>query len=64
MNFNDDIAVVRAFKAGEPRRIRIGPLHERHPGRSCGLIVTTIAFIWHLPVSSPRLHGIFLVHSA
>jgi hypothetical protein len=38
MNLNDDIAVVRAFKAGEPRRIRIGSLHELHPGRSRGLI--------------------------
>ena len=38
MNLNDDIAVVRAFKAGEPRRIRIGSLYELHPGRSRGLI--------------------------
>ena len=38
MNFNEDIAVVRAREAGEPRRIRLGALHERHPGRSRGLI--------------------------
>src|SRR3954465_8809028 len=38
MNFNADIAVVRARGAGEPRRLRLGPLHQRHPGRSRGLV--------------------------
>jgi hypothetical protein len=36
MNFNDDIAVVRALETGEPRRVRLGPLHQRHPRRSRG----------------------------
>src|SRR3954467_13358786 len=34
MNLNDHIAVVRAREAGEPRRLRLGPLHQLHPGRS------------------------------
>ena len=36
MNFNDDIAVVSALKTGEPRRVRLGPLRQRHPRRSRG----------------------------
>jgi hypothetical protein len=38
MNLNDDIVIVRALKTGEPCRVRLGPLHERHPGRSRGLV--------------------------
>ena len=34
MNFDDDVAVVRAVKAGEPRRLRIGSFSQRHPGGS------------------------------
>src|SRR5216117_80183 len=59
MNFNDDIAV-RAFKAGEPRRIRIGSLHELHPGRSRGLILHHNRFHVNTPLYiSPRLRDIF-----
>src|SRR3954470_16180641 len=38
MNLNNDIAVVRAREAGERRPLRLGPLHQLHPGRSRGLI--------------------------
>src|SRR5215471_6508211 len=34
MNLNNDIAVVRAREAGERRPLRLGPLHQLHPGRS------------------------------
>jgi hypothetical protein len=55
MNLNNDIAVVRDREAGERRPLRLGPLRPLHPGRSRSLIVTTIAFIGHLPVSSSCL---------
>src|SRR5580765_5446204 len=35
---NYDIAVVRAREAGERRPLRLGPLHQLHPGRSRSLI--------------------------
>src|SRR5438874_3274417 len=38
MNLNNDVAVVRAREAGERRPLRLGPLHEPHPGRSRRLI--------------------------
>src|SRR3954468_71038 len=38
MNLNDDIAVVRAREAGERRPLRLGPLHQLHPGRSRSLV--------------------------
>src|SRR4029453_13773106 len=38
MNLNNDIAVVRAREAGERRPLRLGPLHQLHPGRSRSLI--------------------------
>src|SRR5438034_10316441 len=65
MNFNDDIAV-RAFKAGEPRRIRIGSLHELHPGRSRGLIGHHNRFHLNTPLyqSPPTRHLRFTAASA
>jgi hypothetical protein len=36
MNRDDDIAIVRTLKAGELRRVWLGPLHELHPGRPRG----------------------------
>src|SRR5437899_8788385 len=38
MNLNNDIAVVRAREAGERRPLRLGPLHQLHPGRSRSLV--------------------------
>jgi hypothetical protein len=38
MNLNNDIAVVRAREAGERRPLRLGPVHQLHPGRSRSLI--------------------------
>src|SRR6201993_1595468 len=38
MNLNNDIAVVRAREAGERRTLRLGPLHQLHPGRARRLI--------------------------
>src|ERR1041385_2434968 len=38
MNLNNDIAVVRAREVGERRPLRLGPLHQLHPGRSRSLI--------------------------
>src|SRR5499427_1571287 len=38
MNLNNDIAVIRAREAGERRPLRLGPLHQLHPGRSRSLI--------------------------
>ena len=49
MNLNDDIV---------NRCIRLGPLHQRHPGRSRSLIRDHNRFHFrHLSVSVPRLHG-------
>src|SRR5262245_53774190 len=38
MNLDNDIAVIRAREAGERRPLRLGPLHQLHPGRSRSLI--------------------------
>jgi hypothetical protein len=36
MNRDDDIAVVRTLKAGEPCRVRLWPVQQLHPGRPGG----------------------------
>src|SRR5215469_1450155 len=38
MDLNNDIAVIRAREAGERCPLRLGPLHQLHPGRSRSLI--------------------------
>ena len=48
MNLNDDVVY---------RCLRLGPLHQRHPGRSAAWSVTTIAFTYRLLVSSICLRG-------
>src|SRR5258707_10356489 len=68
MNLNNDIAVVRAREAGERPPLRLGPLHQLHPGLSRGLIrhhnrlhpaPPSMSAIWNIVVSvarcSPRL---------
>src|SRR6185437_16034949 len=54
MNFNDDVAVVRALKTGEPRRVRLGPLNQRHPRRSRGPVRHHDRF--HLTASLSNSH--------
>jgi hypothetical protein len=60
MDLNNDIAVIRAREAGERRPLRLGPLHQLHPGRSRSLIryhdclktlfrwLHRFPFSWHL----------------
>ena len=51
-------SAVKKFKAGELRRIRIGSLHEPHPGRSRGLISHHNRF-HSKPLRINPLHDIF-----
>src|SRR5262249_27685624 len=64
MNFNNNIAVVRAFKAGEPRRIRIGSLHEFHPTRSPGLTRPPNRFHLKSPPRSVPAYATSSVHNS
>jgi hypothetical protein len=64
MNLDDDIAVVRAFKAGEPRRIRTGSLHELHPGRSRSLIRHHNRFHLNTPLYQSPAYATSSVHNS
>jgi hypothetical protein len=48
MNLNDDVVY---------RYLRLGPLHQRHPGRSRGLICHHNRFHLDTSLYSLRLHG-------
>src|SRR5215472_10626158 len=60
MNLNNDIAVVRAREAGERRPLRLGPLHQLHPGRSRSLVRHHYRLhrpppcVWYVVIFLPR----------